>query len=412
MKGTGGADSATAATAATAAAAPSQSFNLGLFFFAYYAHAGTFATYASLFFAARGMSAAQIGILMSLIQVMRIFGPNLWGWVADHTRRRVLVLRLTAMGALVSFGGIFLGQSFGHFFAAMVLLNLFTSAQGPLSDAVMLSSLRGDLANFGRVRLWGSAGFVAAVMAAAYGLEWYGVDALPWIAGLMLLFVVLASLRLREAPPAAAGEAAAPLWSVLRQPAVLAFFASTALMVSAHTSLYVFYSLYLEREGYGKPVIGAMWSLGVLAEIVFFYFQGALFRRFGVRRVLMVSFGVALLRFAVVGAGGHSLALLVFAQLLHAFTFAAHHSASVVTMQRWFAGPLQARGQALYMSVAYGVGGTLGGLLMTLCWERAGPDSIFVAAAVLSLAGGVVAALSLRWQDRADQTRLAAVSSS
>ncbi|MES3023498.1 MAG: MFS transporter [Pseudomonadota bacterium] len=394
-----------------APAAPSQSFKLGLFFFVYYAHAGTFATYASLFFAARGMSAAEIGILMSLIQVMRIFGPNLWGWVADHTKQRVLVLRLTAVGALLSFSGIFFGQGFGQFFVAMVLLNLFTSAQGPLSDALMLASLKGDLSNYGRVRLWGSAGFIAAVMVAAYGLEWYGVDALPWIAGVMLVFVVLASLRIREAPRALVEEVGAPLWSVLRQPAVLAFFASTALMVSAHTALYVFYSLYLELEGYSKPVIGLMWSLGVLAEIVFFYFQGALFRRFGVRRVLMVSFAVALLRFAMVGTGGHSLALLVFAQLLHALTFGAHHSACVMTMQRWFAGPLQARGQALYMSIAYGVGGTLGGLFMTLCWERAGPDSIFVAAAVLSLAGGVVAALSLRWQDRADQARLAASSS-
>ena len=63
------------------------------------------------------MSAPQIGILMSLIQVMRIFGPNLWGWVADHTQQRVKVLRLTAVAALVAFAGIFFGRSFAQLFA-------------------------------------------------------------------------------------------------------------------------------------------------------------------------------------------------------------------------------------------------------------------------------------------------------
>jgi PPP family 3-phenylpropionic acid transporter len=74
-----------------------QSSRFALFLFCYYGYAGAFATYASLFFAERGMSAPQIGVLMSLIQVMRIFGPNLWGWVADHTQQRVKVLRLTAV---------------------------------------------------------------------------------------------------------------------------------------------------------------------------------------------------------------------------------------------------------------------------------------------------------------------------
>ena len=80
-------------------APPRQSFNFSLFLFTHYAHAGTFITYVSLFFAARGMSAPQIGILMFLVQVMRIFGPNLWGWVADHTQQRVVVLRMTALCA-------------------------------------------------------------------------------------------------------------------------------------------------------------------------------------------------------------------------------------------------------------------------------------------------------------------------
>jgi PPP family 3-phenylpropionic acid transporter len=170
-------------------------------------------------------------------------------------------------------------------------------------------------------------------------------------------------------------------------------------MVGAHMALYAFYSLYLERAGYGKGVIGIMWSLGVVAEVVFFYVQGRVFARFGAQRVMMAAFGVAVLRFIVTGALPGLLWVLIAAQLMHAATFAAHHSAAVLTMQRWFTGPLAARGQALYISLAYGIGGTLGGLLMTLIWDRVGPQQMYYGAALLSLLGAGVARYAFRGKD-------------
>lgn len=173
----------------SAASRPAQSLNFALFFFAYYGYVGVFSPYASLYFADRGLSATQIGILMSLMQVMRIFGPNVWGWVADQSRRRVLVLRLTSVAAALTFCGMFVGQTFVFFFALMVTVNLFTSAQGPISEALMLSSMRGDLTHYGRVRLWGSVGFIVLVTVSGYALDWQGIELMPWIALLMLVMV-------------------------------------------------------------------------------------------------------------------------------------------------------------------------------------------------------------------------------
>ena len=375
-----------------------QYFNFSLLLFTHYAQAGTFVTYVSLFFAARGMSAPQIGILMSLVQAMRIVGPNLWGWVADHTQQRVVVLRVTALCGSVAFIGMFFGHTFAWFVVLMLVLNLFTSALTPISEALMLAGMKGDLTSYGRMRMWGSIGFIVAVMIASYGLEWFGVEAFPWIMFGMLLCVVGASTQLREEPRTEAVTARVPLAAVLRKPEVIAFFLSTALMVAAHTSLYVFYSLYLERLGYSKPVIGAMWSIGVIAEIVFFYFQASVFRGISPRSVIMFAFAVAIARFAMIGAGGASLAVLVVAQLLHAATFAAHHSASIMAMQRWFSGALQGRGQALFVSIAYGAGGTLGGLFMATCWDRISPEAAYYAAAGLAACGGLAALVSFRWQ--------------
>ena len=383
----------------SAATRPAQSLNFALFFFAYYGYVGVFSPYASLYFADRGLSATQIGILMSLMQVMRIFGPNVWGWVADQSRRRVLVLRLTSVAAALTFCGMFVGQSFMFFFALMVTVNLFTSAQGPISEALMLSSMRGDLTHYGRVRLWGSVGFIVLVTLSGYALDWQGIELMPWIALLMLVMVTSVTFSLHEEPATQHAQPSNSVRELLSRKSVLSFFASTFLMIAAHSSLYVYYSLYLSDMGYSKSVIGLMWSLGVIAEILFFFYQAPLFRRFGVRKLMLFSLAIAVIRFLMIGWGAQSLAILLVAQVLHAATFGVHHSASVATLQRWFAGSLQARGQALYISISYGLGGTVGGLLLSACWDTFGARWVYVLAAIMSFLGLIAAQLSYRWQD-------------
>lgn len=377
---------------------PAQAFGFALFLFCYYAYAGTFSTYASLYFQGRGMSVAEIGVLMSLIQVLRIFGPNVWGYVADHSERRVFVLRLTGSAALVTFSGFIFGSTFAHFFAAMVLVNLFTSAQGPICEALMLSEMRGDLTYYGRIRLWGSIGFIVTVMLASFLMDWQGTGALVWFCGVLLVFVLGAAFRLKEVPRMQHAGKPPALLAVLRRKEVLAFFASTALMVAAHSSLYTFYSLYLEKQGYSKTVTGLMWSVGVVAEVLLFYYQAPLFKRWGAKKLMFACFAFGVVRFALIGAAPHTLALLVVAQVMHAATFALHHSASVQTMQRWFGGALQARGQALYISISYGIGATAGSLGLTQVWQLAGPQAIYFVASGLMALGACAAALSYRWQ--------------
>jgi PPP family 3-phenylpropionic acid transporter len=282
----------------------------------------------------------------------------------------------------------------------MVIVNLFTSAQGPLSEALMLSAMRGDLTHYGRLRLWGSVGFIFSVMAAGQLLDWYSVELMPWLALIMLAMVSVVTLRMREEAPIVHRSDSPSVMSVLRKREVWSFFTSTFLMVAAHASLYVYYSLYLSQIGYSKTVIGLMWSLGVIAEIIFFFYQEPLFKRFGVKNLMFVSLAIGVIRFLMIAFGAQSLVLLLIAQVLHAATFGVHHSSSVATLQRWFSGPLQARGQALFISISYGLGGTLGGLLLSACWDTFGAQLVYVIAALMSGCGLVAAVLSYRWQIR------------
>lgn len=377
---------------------PEQAFNFGFFFFSYYGFVGVFAPYVSLYFADIGMTAVQIGILMSVVQAMRIFGPNLWGWAADRTQKRVQVLRFTAAGALVAFVAVFFSETFAALFVVMIVLNLFTSAQGPLSEALMLSEMKGDLTHYGMLRLWGSVGYIVVVMITGWILDWYGVGMMPWVGIALLGLVFFVSLRIKDSPPSPPQADKPSMRVLLRRREIIAFLVSVCLMIAAHTSLYVFFSLYLAQMGYSNIVIGLMWSLGVIAEIAFFFFQAPIFKQVSVQRLMLFSLAIAVIRFLMVGFGAESLLLLLIAQVLHGVTFGAHHSASIMTLQRWFSGPLQARGQALFISVSYGLGGTLGGIGFSAIWDQFGPESVFLAAALVALGGLFAAALSYRWQ--------------
>ncbi len=143
-----------------------------------------------------------------------------------------------------------------------------------------------------------------------------------------------------------------------------------------------------------------MWAIGATAEIVFFVYQAPIVKRFGIKAIMLASLLAAVVRFVLIGAGAESFVILLLAQLLHAATFGAHHVASILSIQKWFPGPLQARGQALFISMSYGIGGTLGGFLLSWVWDCFTPEAVYWVASILSLAAFSTAWLSFRQPGR------------
>ena len=378
---------------------PATYLRFGLFYLGYYGYVGVISPYVSLFFADRGFSPVQIGVLMACFQLSRIVGPYLWGWLSDVTHTRVKLLRLAAVASLLAFLAVPGVHSYGGMMAMMIGLNLITSAMSPLGDALTISTLRRHGAfdhRYGRVRMFGSVGFIAAVLLGGALFEHFGMPAFPWLASAMLALFAVVVFGLRDAEDEGPRVKPPPALPLLRRPDVAWFLASAFLMMFAHAALYVFYSLYLEQLGYSKIAIGVMWTIGVVAEIVFFFYQGRLFGALALRTILAGTFVLAAVRFGVTGYFAQYAWLMAAVQILHAATFAAHHSASLKRLQRWFAGPLQGRGQALYTGISYGLGGTLGGLVMGWTWKTLAPMHTFGLAALAAALGAGCAAMSFR----------------
>ena len=377
-------------------------WRLSGYYFFYFAFIGAFSPYFGLYLKSLSFSAWDIGLLMSQMQLMRLFGPYLWGALADRLARRVAIIRLAGLISLIGFSAFFFVRSFEAFLVAMALMAFFWSAALPLVETVTFDHLRLEPARYSRIRLWGSIGFVVAVMGTGALLDYLPLPSLLWVITAILVGILFLAFLVPEGPAHPHVEAHLPVGEILRQPRVRALFASCFAMSAAHGALYVFYSIYLADHGYSKLLVGGLWSLGVLAEIAVFLYMPRLMRRYGLRSILLASFVAALLRFLMIGWGVEFLSVIVLAQLLHGLTFGAHHAASITAVNSWFPGRSQARGQALYSSLSFGAGGLLGGLLSGWMWDGIGAPLTYTLSALFALLGLLLVALWVPQDGAAD----------
>jgi MFS transporter, PPP family, 3-phenylpropionic acid transporter len=374
-----------------------QAIGIKAVYFAYFAFIGGFTPYLSLWLAQAGWSAATVGLLVSLSSMMRIVGPGFWAMVVPRVWPAPKVMLLSACTTVLAM--VLLPALQGQLIALVfvfVVLYFMTSAQGPLTESLAVAYSAGDLGAYGRLRLWGSVGFIVAVSGIGPLLDWLGIAALPWLcAGLAIVLVVATgSIKLMPVNPEAHKTSQVGVGQRLREPAVVALFGSAGLMIFAHAALYVFFSLYLEQHGYSKSMIGLFWAISVIAEIALFRWQAWIFDRFSLRALLLFSLGAAAVRFFMVGLSEAVLAWVIVIQLLHAITFALHHSVCIKALGRWFDARQQPAAQGVLTMLTYGVGSTLGGWVSGWVWQAVSPQaSFYVSAGAAALGFLVVAAV-------------------
>ncbi len=357
------------------------------FYFFYYAFIGMFAPYWSLYLSSLQFSAIEIGILMSMQPVMRMIAPNVWGWLADHTGKRLLVVQVAATMSALFYLGVFFTTSFWGLLAVLVLMNFFWSASMPLVEATTLSYLGKHTAHYGRIRSWGSIGFIVAVVGLGYAFDYIAIGWLLWAGLVCEIGILIFSRQIPKTEVLAHHTDSQSIKQIVMQPRVLALFAACFLMSVAHGPYYTFYSIYLVEHGYAKSAVGGLWALGVVCEIGVFFLMPQLVKRFGFVRILGFSFAAAVLRFLLIGWTVDFLYLILLAQVLHAATFGAYHAASVGMVHEFFQGRHQSKGQALFGSFTYGAGGMLGGLASGPIWQHFGASVLYTCSAVMALLG-------------------------
>jgi PPP family 3-phenylpropionic acid transporter len=365
-------------------------WRLSRFYFFYYFFVGSFVPYWGIYLQSENFSPSSIGILLSLFQISRIVAPNFWGWLADHTGHRVKWIKLTSFLGLIGFIGVFWAKGFFWIFLVMSALSLFTSSTLPLAESLTLAHLATTDGHYSRIRLWGSIGFIVASLFLGYLIDFQGINILLWVLLIAQAIIFFLSNTIPETQDIQHKTNDLSIWKIIKTPSVIALLIGCTLMVSAHGVLYNFYSIYLKDHGYSSGTIGWLWAVGVICEILIFMAMPKILQRYSLKAILLMSLFLGVIRFILIGASPDHLYLLFIAQMFHAATFGSFHAASIEVIAYYFKGRNQTRGQAIYNSVAYGIGGTIGGLGGGYLIQYLGGQLGFMIAAISPLIGFVV----------------------
>ncbi|VXC38647.1 MFS transporter [Pseudomonas sp. 8Z] len=371
-------------------------WRLSGFYFFYFALLGGTAPFLALYFDHLGFAPARIGELIAIPMLMRCLAPNLWGWLGDHTGQRLLIVRFGALCTLVCFAGIFFSQSYAWLALIMATHAFFWHAVLPQFEVITLAHLREQAARYSQIRLWGSIGFIVAVVGLGLLFEWLSLDAYPAALLVIMAGIVASSFWVPNVQPVLRPNTleSEGFLRQLRRPGILAFYVCVGLMQLSNGPYYTFLTLHLEGVGYTRGAIGLFWALGVVAEILLFLVMARLLQRYSLRTVLLASFLITAVRWLLLGNLAQYLPVLLLAQCMHAATFGAFHAACIHFVQRSFADRQQGQAQALYVSLA-GIGGAFGALYAGYSWKSLGPAWTFAIASLVALLAAFIIATRL-----------------
>ena len=371
-------------------------WRLSRFYFFYYFFVGLFVPYWGLYLQSKSFTAFQIGVLLSLFQISRIFAPNFWGWLADHTNKRARWIRLASFIGCLGYIGIFWADSFFLIFLVMMSMSLFTSSTIPLAESLTLSHLASTNGSYSNIRLWGSVGFIIASFFLGILIDKYSVTILVWALLLTQLIILFLSFSIPDKKFELIGDTKRSIWKILKKPEVISLLIGCALMVSSHGLLYNFYSIFLKEQNYSSFLIGLLWSIGVIFEIFIFILMPKILGKVNLKEVLLISLFLAVIRFFLIGYYVDILWVLILAQILHAATFGSFHVASVELVSNHFNREHHSRGQSIYNSITYGLGGTIGGLGGGYMIDQYGAASTFMLSSIFPLIGFMVIFFGLK----------------
>ena len=367
---------------------------LGLTYFLYFGHVGVIIPYLGVFLDGRGFSSQQIGELFAIITLARILGPNLWSYLADKVGKNLLMLRIGALLSCISTCLAYLGNDFWLITAALSGMMIFVSAILPQIEVVTMDCVQGDPHRYSRLRMWGSLGFIAFTVAMGALLDLTSTEMVLYGTTSILFAVFLSTLAIRsdqvDTHATSQGDSSNEWRKALSLPFICFIVASGLLQISMGP-FYSFFALYSSELGYTGTQTGIFLALGVLAEIGIFLVAGKLIQRFGIKWLIIISMWLTSVRWLMLAYTPDTWWLLSLSQLLHAFSFGVTHAASVSFIHRFFAKRFHTQGQALYVSLAFGLGGAVGNYGAGLLWlDGTGAVTAFVSAALAAMLGGVV----------------------
>lgn len=339
------------------------------------------------YFAALGLSGAQVGLALAVGPTLAMIMPPLWGQLADRSGRGGMILVVLCLGG--AFGFVLLARAEGLWgvLAGLAAFHVFGSSMSSQLDALALRHVQAIGRSYVSLRLWGSIGFVVSTL--GFGLSVQRIDRAVVLVplGLMVAMAAWVALTLaREPPRIEPGPGAS--WTVVRDLVkrrdIAFFLAATALHWVACAPYHGLFTLHVTALGGSPGVVGVSSAIAVSSEVLVML----TWPRWGARRpaseMLAWAFGASAVRWLIM-AVAEGPVMIVVAATFHGLTFGAFYLAAVASMTARVPASLRASGQALFAAATFGAGGLLGFSGAGLLYDAIGGHRMFALAAWLEM---------------------------
>jgi len=338
-----------------------------------------------------GFSAKEIGKLMAIFLATKMIAPNIWAWIADLLVARrgnaMGMVKLATLLTVLIYCLLYFADGFWPVAIIMLGYCVFWNATLPQLEAATLNHIS-DKKQYGRIRLlpFGAVAlallFLSSLLMNSSALT-KQTDIEENIAQASQSSDSQTSNR-QSSNRQSSKERGQRITEVLNAK-VITLLVLCLLMQLSHAPLQSFMSLYLADYGYSSFQIGLLWSVGVICEIVVFIFAYKLLAAYSLSALLTFTFLCAAARWLLIGLFPDIAIIVVLTQASHSITFGLYHAVMMQLIDRFFVGATQIRGQALYSSITYGLGGAVGSYLSGYIWSDIGKQELFLLSGLLMI---------------------------
>lgn len=338
-------------------AIPSPYWLIGSYFSYFFAF-GVFMPYWSLWLQFQGVTAYWIGIILGLGIALRLVGSLLVIPVISQSSRLVPTTRWLSVLSLLIFLPFFSEPGLWGILILTLVFNLLFAPLTPICDAMTLNVGQQINLDYGRTRVWGSASFAGASLLVGWSVSGYGETAILWLTLAGLIFFLIQVWLPMDVPPrdpdlGQKKVQQASLYRMFRHRGFLYLIVVTGLIHGSHGTYYSFSALHWKNSGIDESVIGYLWGLAVISEIMLMTFSRHWFSRVSVQNMLIIACLGTLFRWSVLGMTDN-IAMLFLAQTFHSLSFGLTHIASMCYIGQQLPDNMRINAQALYSAIPLG----------------------------------------------------------
>ena len=369
---------------------------LSLFYATYFGMVGIMLPFFPVWLLSKGMSAAEIGLILGSATFARIIFNPIIGHIADlYGTRQPIIFTLAVLSSLC-FSSYFIVDGFWIIILVTIIFNGFWSGMQPLAESLTMLSLKHAKIDYGRVRLWGSIAFIFAALVAG---KIIGIKTEHLILILIFLFInlmVVVTLFLPKIKTKISIIPRYPLSQLFSNYGLIIVIFSAALIQSSHALYYSFGTIHWQAIGFSGTAIGFLWAEGVIAEIILFSFGASILRWIGAVNLIFLGGFLGMVRWFCM-AYFENFQIILFTQLLHAFSFGATHLGIIHYLNETVEESLSVTALSLYSAIGMGL---LMGIMVSLFGEvyyQFGSRA-YLLCALTSIIGAILVIISGFWR--------------